>query len=384
MQAVGHQVAVLIDDVLPAVRVVDELHAPPAVVVEHVDHELRQRVEVGADARQQRVHAVLGDAEVAGHRAGRQHRQVPVADLARDRRRRVVAARPEEDVHAMVHVEDEGAVGRLGDVALRVGGAHDDAPAGQQASAVDRLERQPDGRHDALQREAAVVVARQHHGDVDDVGGRRRRRRRRRLGGGARHAPQRHSDDDDDGERRQHRQGRAAGQCGAGRCGAGRCGAVRGGAGRCGAVRGGAGRCGAVRGGAGRCGAVRGGAGRCGAVRGGAGRCGAVRGGAGRCGAVRGGAGRCGAVRGGAGRCGAVRGGAGRCGAVRGGDGAVRTGSTGTVKLPREAARARSGDKATDARGGGTGAATHRRCAGCTRSPRNCAPEHARFVTLNS
>ena len=167
VQAVRRQVAELLDDIRLSERVVDELDPPEVVVVKHLQQELGERVEVRPDAGQQRVVVLLRRAEVSGHGAGRQHRQVPVADLAGDGRRGVVAARPEEDVHAAAQVEVEGGVDRLRDVALRVGVPHDETPPAELESAgVEGRERHADGRPHALDGEPPRRHPGQQHCDV--------------------------------------------------------------------------------------------------------------------------------------------------------------------------------------------------------------------------
>jgi len=61
-----------------SLRIVDDHDAFPAEVVERSNEEQSQRVEVGADTRQQRELDETIDGVVAGHRSRRQHRHVPV------------------------------------------------------------------------------------------------------------------------------------------------------------------------------------------------------------------------------------------------------------------------------------------------------------------
>ena len=118
------EVTEAVDDVAVPVRVIHHLQAPPAEATHAVEDVLGEGVEGAADTRQRRelgVGRVLVLAEVVGHPARGDDRDVPVGSVAGDGREAVVAHGTEEDVNLTPTVVVEGGDGGGDCVAAGVG-----------------------------------------------------------------------------------------------------------------------------------------------------------------------------------------------------------------------------------------------------------------------
>src|SRR6218665_1005094 len=113
METVSRQVAVLLHDVILSIKLVDEFRSRPTMTFQELQQEIRQRVKVGPYARKQVVHASLLLAKVGAQGTGRDHREVPVANLSANWSSGIVTTRAEEDVDVVQLVEIERLVYRL-------------------------------------------------------------------------------------------------------------------------------------------------------------------------------------------------------------------------------------------------------------------------------